>query len=83
MQTPILLNSTGGSANVTDLFLNILFLGFLTVWFWSFFHCIFNDKIDRSKKIIGAILIVTLAHLGSLIYFLLPRENQDHAPVRA
>lgn len=82
MQTPILLTPTSGAASVSDFFLSIIFTTFLLAWIWSFFHCIFNEKIDLSKKIIGAILIVTLAHVGSLIYLFLPRENKTDGPLQ-
>ncbi|MDA7506106.1 hypothetical protein N9830_02295 [Akkermansiaceae bacterium] len=82
MHTSVLLSTTGGSENVTALFLLLLTLSLVAVWVWSIFHCLFNNRLDSTKKIIGVVLIMTLAHLGSLIYFFLPWNNEKGAPLQ-
>ncbi|MGJ8696968.1 MAG: hypothetical protein ACSHYF_11665 [Verrucomicrobiaceae bacterium] len=75
MHYPVLLNTTGGADNVTALFLLILSLSLVILWLWSLFHCLVNKRINSTMKIIGIFLIVSLAHLGSVIYLLLPRDS--------
>ena len=82
MHPSLLLNTTGGSENVTAFFLLILALGLVAIWVWSLFHCLFNNRLDSNRKIIGIVLIVTLAHIGSLIYFFLPSNNEKNSPLQ-
>ncbi len=82
MRTPFLLSTAGGAEDVTAFFLLILSLSLVAIWAWSLFHCLLNERIDTNKKVLGVVLIMTLAHLGSIIYFFLPRaaESQDALP---
>lgn len=64
---------------VAFLLIGLLIFG---LWVWSLIHCIRNDKISDSSRIIGVVLIVVLGLIGSLIYLFLPRNKKTEDIVK-
>ncbi len=44
------------------------------LWLWSLIHCISNNRLSDTNRVIGIVLIVTLGFLGSILYLFLPRQ---------
>ncbi|NNC90484.1 MAG: hypothetical protein HKN82_18670 [Akkermansiaceae bacterium] len=46
----------------------------LVLWLWSLIHCVTNERLSDTNRLIGILLIVFLFLLGSFVYLFLPRE---------
>jgi len=46
------------------------------IWIWSLIHCIKNQRLTDTNRIIGIALIVVLGIIGSLVYLFLPRQRE-------
>ena len=58
----------------------LLILATFGLWIWSLIHCIRNQKLTDTNRIIGITLIVLLSLIGSFIYLFLPREESADSP---
>jgi len=51
----------------------VIVLALIGLWIWSLVHCVLNPRLTRTIRIIGILVIVLLAPIGSMIYLFLPR----------
>lgn len=62
-----------------------LILGCLVLWVWTLVHCIRNEVISESSKIVWVVVICLTHVLGAVLYLLFgrrPHAGSGVAPVR-
>jgi|GEM_PF-4066522 len=67
------LAAAGASYDLSGIFFLILLFAFFAFWLLCLIHCIANQKISDTNRLIGICLIIFLGPLGCALYFLLPR----------
>ena len=68
-----------------DIVAGALGIGFLLVafplglmctafWIWMLIHCIRNDRLEGSERVIWALIVWLLPFIGSVLYFFIARK---------
>ena len=52
----------------------LLFIATVVLWICSLIHLIQNDRLDSTMKLLWVLLIVVVAPIGSILYFIIGRN---------
>jgi len=64
-----------GPMEITLILFVFIGIAIAALWLWSLIHCIKNEKLTDTNRIIGIVIILVLGPVGSLVYLFLPKDQ--------
>jgi Phospholipase_D-nuclease N-terminal len=59
------------------LFIPVIMLGLTLFWVWMMVHCVMNQKLPISQKLIWILVMIFTHPIGTLLYFFLGRSPKQ------